>query len=231
MGASGGGNGGYILAIESSTYEASCALFAPNETEAMRSAVVPTRGAQGEQLLPAIDAMLRDAGVEPDELARVVCGAGPGSFTSLRVGASIAKGLARGLDIPLASVPSLALLVQGGERPSEPGRYLAVMDAMRDERFVQGVEIGSDGSLTIRSVPMRIPAEEVRPLALRLGAITIGPHHDVEIVQGPHARGVMRLPNTLHTVVDLASWEPDYGRAAEAQVKWEAAHGRPLGIR
>ena len=28
--------------------------------------------------------------------------------------------------------------------------------------------------------------------------------------------------------VDLASWEPAYGRLAEAQVKWEAAHGRPL---
>jgi tRNA threonylcarbamoyladenosine biosynthesis protein TsaB len=28
--------------------------------------------------------------------------------------------------------------------------------------------------------------------------------------------------------VDLASWEPEYGRLAEAQVRWEAAHGRPL---
>jgi tRNA threonylcarbamoyladenosine biosynthesis protein TsaB len=28
--------------------------------------------------------------------------------------------------------------------------------------------------------------------------------------------------------VDLASWEPSYGRLAEAQVRWEAAHGRPL---
>jgi tRNA threonylcarbamoyladenosine biosynthesis protein TsaB len=28
--------------------------------------------------------------------------------------------------------------------------------------------------------------------------------------------------------VDLASWEPDYGRLAEAQVRWERAHGRPL---
>ena len=32
----------------------------------------------------------------------------------------------------------------------------------------------------------------------------------------------------LHPV-ELASWEPDYGRLAEAQVKWEAAHGRALG--
>jgi tRNA threonylcarbamoyladenosine biosynthesis protein TsaB len=28
--------------------------------------------------------------------------------------------------------------------------------------------------------------------------------------------------------VDIDTWEPQYGRLAEAQVKWEAAHGRPL---
>ena len=228
---SGKGQGGPILAIESSTYEASCALFTPGSAEAVAHASVPTRGAKGERLLPAIDTMLREAGLAPDELARVVCGAGPGSFTSLRVGASLAKGIARACGIPLAVVPSLALLVQSGDSPREAGRYLAVMDAMRDERFVQAVEIGSDGGLTIRSAPMRIAAAAVRVLALRLGALTIGPGEEVEIVQGPHARGVMRLPDGLHTVVDLASWEPDYGRAAEAQVKWEAAHGRPLSSR
>ena len=42
----------------------------------------------------------------------------------------------------------------------------------------------------------------------------------------PHARSAMRVEAT---VVDLASWEPAYGRLAEAQVKWEASHGRPLG--
>jgi tRNA threonylcarbamoyladenosine biosynthesis protein TsaB len=102
------------------------------------------------------------------------------------------------------------------------------MDAMRDERFVQEVEVGSAGSLTIHAAPRRVPASAVRALALRLGATTIGPGDGVEVVQGPHARGVMRLPTALHTAVDLESWEPDYGRLAEAQVKWEAAHGRPL---
>jgi tRNA threonylcarbamoyladenosine biosynthesis protein TsaB len=121
--------------------------------------------------------------------------------------------------------------VQSGEQPRHPGRYLAVVDAMRDERFVQGVEVGADGRLTIHSVPMRVPALEVRAVAVRLGATTIGPGDGVEVVQGPHARGVMRLPGTLRPTVDLASWEPDYGRLAEAQVRWEATHGRPLGRR
>jgi tRNA threonylcarbamoyladenosine biosynthesis protein TsaB len=219
----------FALAIESSTYVASCALFTHDDTEAIAADAVPTREASGELLLPAIDAMLRAAGLAPDDLSRVICGSGPGSFTSLRVGASLAKGIARGRGIPLIAVPSLALLVQSGAQPEAPGRFLAVVDAMRDERFVQGVEIGSDGRLTIHSVPMRIPTAGVRALAARLGATTVGPGEGVEVVRRPHALGVMRLPAPLHATVDLASWEPDYGRLAEAQVKWEAAHGRPLG--
>jgi hypothetical protein len=46
----------------------------------------------------------------------------------------------------------------------------------------------------------------------------------------PHARGVAPILGSIieSGPVDLASWEPDYGRLAEAQVRWEAAHGRPL---
>jgi hypothetical protein len=47
----------------------------------------------------------------------------------------------------------------------------------------------------------------------------------------PLARDVVALKDgeLLHPV-ELSSWEPDYGRLAEAQVKWEAAHGRALGL-
>jgi tRNA threonylcarbamoyladenosine biosynthesis protein TsaB len=46
----------------------------------------------------------------------------------------------------------------------------------------------------------------------------------------PHARGAAVLLDEIlaHGRVSLDTWEPDYGRLAEAQVKWEAAHGRPL---
>jgi tRNA threonylcarbamoyladenosine biosynthesis protein TsaB len=46
----------------------------------------------------------------------------------------------------------------------------------------------------------------------------------------PRARAAARLAGLIDATpaADLASWEPAYGRLAEAQVKWEAAHGRPL---
>jgi tRNA threonylcarbamoyladenosine biosynthesis protein TsaB len=220
---------GFTLAIESSTYLASCALFAADDPEPVAAAEVPTRGAGGEQLLPAIDAMLRGRGIAFATLERVLCGAGPGSFTSLRVGASIAKGLAHATGASLIAMPSLVLLVQSGTAPRPAGAYLAVVDAMRGERFVQGVRAGSDGRLTMLSPPARIAADAVRAEAARLSATTIGPGEGVDIRHGPHARGALRLPQELLAEVDLASWEPAYGRLAEAQVKWEAAHGRPLG--
>jgi tRNA threonylcarbamoyladenosine biosynthesis protein TsaB len=50
----------------------------------------------------------------------------------------------------------------------------------------------------------------------------------------PHARGfaaLLRASDDLVRRVDVASWEPDYGRKAEAQVRWEQAHGRALDVR
>ena len=48
----------------------------------------------------------------------------------------------------------------------------------------------------------------------------------------PHARGVARLigETSVLRVVDRAGWEPSYGRLAEAQARWEQAHGRPLVV-
>ena len=47
----------------------------------------------------------------------------------------------------------------------------------------------------------------------------------------PHAAGCVGLMDTIERAgpVDLERWEPSYGRLAEAQVKWEASHGRALG--
>jgi hypothetical protein len=64
----------------------------------------------------------------------------------------------------------------------------------------------------------------LRERALRI----VGPGREIDA--HPHARGVASiLPSIVDSgPVNLASWEPDYGRLAEAQVRWEAAHGRPL---
>src|SRR5207249_4063840 len=86
------------LALDAATYRGTVAVLDDERVIVERSA--PMRDRDAEQLMPAVDLALRDAGVDLRSLQRIVCGAGPGSFTSLRIAASLAKGLAVGRDVP-----------------------------------------------------------------------------------------------------------------------------------
>ena len=228
-----GRTGSITLAIDGSTYEGSVAVLSD-------FAVIAERGVRredgrvspvgvGEQLMPAIAECLKESGVKRDEIGRIVCGAGPGSFTSLRVAGSVAKGLAAGYGVELFAVSSLLLTVTGARPRLGPGEYLSVLDAMRGEVFAARVILESDGFAAQVGPTIILSSEQISDASAGDGGVRIiGPGRKIDA--GPHARGVGgALPSILAAgPVDLASWEPDYGRLAEAQVRWEAAHGRPL---
>lgn len=212
------------LALDAATYTGTVAIVVGEQVLAERELAM--RGEHEERLMPAVADALTLAGVTVRDVERVVCGAGPGSFTSLRIAASIAKGIAMGRSVPLYAASSLLLIVAGGA--DAPGRYLAVLDAMRGESFVAGYEVVPSGEIVDVGDAMLVARDEVGAVARRLGARCIGPAEELAAI--PRARGVARLAARLDCTgpVELASWEPTYGRAAEAQVKWERAHGRPL---
>jgi len=223
------------IALDGSTYQGSVAIIRDGEVvsertlggEEAESGKRP--GGKGEALMPAIAECLNEAGIGRDAIERVVCGAGPGSFTSLRVAGSVAKGLAVGYGVDLHAVSSL-LLTLTGARPTLPaGEYLSVLDAMRGEYFANRVALLSDQTV-LRSGPIAlIRTAELAELAEREPLVRIvGPGQGLDF--RPHARGVAALLKSVIEAgpVDLASWEPNYGRLAEAQVRWEAEHGRPL---
>jgi tRNA threonylcarbamoyladenosine biosynthesis protein TsaB len=232
----------YTIALDGSTYHGSVAILRDAQVvvertlggeEAARGKGEGGRGkreaGRGDALMPAIAECLKEAGVRRQEIGRVVCGAGPGSFTSLRVAGSLAKGLAVGFGVDLYSVSSLLLTVAGA-RPTPPaGEYLSVLDAMRGEYFVAPVTLLSDQTV-IQSEPTRlVGVEDLKELTDGDPLVrAIGPGQSLDF--HPHARGVGPLLKSVieSGPVDLASWEPSYGRLAEAQVRWEAAHGRPL---
>jgi len=173
---------------------------------------------------------LETAGGSVRSLDRIVCGGGPGSFTALRVVGACAKGLAFGGGAPLYAVPSLALIVAASDATRASGsRWLATLDAMRGDRYLALVTIGVDGTLaSVESLGLA-RATEVPARAAALGATPIGPGEPLDAA--PHARGTLRCAALIDAAgpVALGAWEPVYGRLAEAQVKWEAAQGRPLG--
>jgi tRNA threonylcarbamoyladenosine biosynthesis protein TsaB len=211
------------LALDAATYAGSVAVLRGDAVLAERD--VAMRGEHAERMMPAVADALAAAGASPSDLLRVVCGTGPGSFTSLRIAASIAKGIASARGIPLFEVPSLALIVAGNALP--PGRYLAVLDAMRGDAFVAGYEWSATGLSEIAPFAL-VARSAVDVMAQALGARLAGPAETPPAP--PHARGVARLGNWLAAAapVDLATWEPHYGRMAEAQARWEKEHGRPL---
>lgn len=219
---------GLTLALDGSTYAGSVALIREYEVVAERQLErVPKPGREGraENFMPMVADCLRDGQVGGSDLARVVCGEGPGSFTSLRIAASIAKGIAVGAGIPLFSVSSLLLIVAASV--STDGIWLSALPAMRGEIFVapfdvEGTSIRENGELRL------ISESEMEDEAERLQATLVGPAHREE--ETPHARGAARMLDRIIAggACDIDSWEPFYGRLAEAQVKWEAAHNRPL---
>jgi len=77
---------------------------------------------QAARLLPAIAAVLAEARVDRRDLSLIATTVGPGSFTGLRVGLAAARGLAVGLGVPLAGIPTTAVLLA----QSKPGERLAV---------------------------------------------------------------------------------------------------------
>ena len=223
----------YTLALEGATYEGSVALIRDSVVLAERTLRAEDgespRAGRGERLMPAVAECLGEAGVGRDEIARIVCGAGPGSFTSLRVAGSVAKGLTAGYGVELYAVSSL-LLTASGARPSLPsGEYLSVLDAMRGEFFAARITIRPGGVASQAGPATLISADQLANLGMSEPALTtIGPGQLIDA--HPHARGVAPILASIVKAgpVNLASWEPDYGRLAEAQVRWEAAHGRPL---
>lgn len=223
------------LALDAATYTGTVALM--NGGTLLAECEVAMRGEREERLMPAVERLLADAGLRPADLERVVCGGGPGSFTSLRIAASIAKGIAAGCGIPLFAASSLLLMVAGLPADAPAGRYVALLDAMRGDVYAAAFEVKLDGGRAgggveiVDVAPTALVAlTDVDALVESLGggARRIGPREKLAAI--PRARGVAHLADRLELSgpVDLAAWEPEYGRLAEAQVRWEREHGRPL---
>ncbi|HLV27368.1 MAG TPA: tRNA (adenosine(37)-N6)-threonylcarbamoyltransferase complex dimerization subunit type 1 TsaB [Gemmatimonadales bacterium] len=219
---------GLTLLMESSTALGSVAVFDGNALVSEVEAQLRDRNS--ERLMPAVTEALLLAGVKVSGLSRVACGAGPGSFTGLRIGAAIAKGLAHAAKLPLHAVSSLLLTgAKGAVRHAgaggEDGLYLAALDAMRGESFALLVRSAGGRAAASGAVELH-PTNSLPRIAETLGARLVGPAHG-DVWPGAGALGAC-VGSALGEPLDLASWEPYYGRVAEAQARWEAAHGRSL---
>jgi tRNA threonylcarbamoyladenosine biosynthesis protein TsaB len=133
------GLSGLILAIESSSSWSSCALCEPAAVLVERKLDPQQRSTS--ELAMAVNDLLSHAAAARNRLVGIAVTVGPGSFTSLRVGVSLAKALAYGLKLPILPVDSLtALGVSVASRQSVTGPVWCLMNAYRGELFWRRLE-------------------------------------------------------------------------------------------
>ncbi|MEO1059589.1 MAG: tRNA (adenosine(37)-N6)-threonylcarbamoyltransferase complex dimerization subunit type 1 TsaB, partial [Actinomycetota bacterium] len=120
-----------ILGVETATERVSVAI---GGHEGVLALFEVTRGRRhAETLVPAVEFVCAQAGVDLDEIGVVAVDVGPGLFTGMRVGLAAAKSFAQALRVPMIGISSLDLLAfpnQHAERVIVP-----VIDARRGEVF------------------------------------------------------------------------------------------------
>jgi len=119
-----------LLALDTSAGILSVALAKGEEIFSVDTEAVTKHSQLAMEL---IDDLFKKAGITPKDLNGVLCMGGPGSFTGLRIGYSIAKGLALSLSIPFAPVPTLECIAHN-ERFAK-NLTLAVIEARKNAYF------------------------------------------------------------------------------------------------
>lgn len=229
----------HVLALDTATLVASSAVVSDGRVVAERDARVTTHS---EKLLPLVDELLAEARLEPAALDLVACGAGPGSFTGLRIGLATAKGLAFALGKPLVVASSLAALALEAEDECQASGALALalLDAKKQEVYAGLYHMRPEGPIPVgaeRVIGPEALVGHVSQLASGAPVVVVGDgaaaYPDAAARCGrilapargtPRARAVARLALARvaqGTPDELATAAPTYIRASEAELKWD----------
>ena len=121
-----------ILAVDTSTQSVGLALFDGNQVNG--EIVWHSRNHHTVEIGPAIEQLFKQCGFQYQDLKGLGVALGPGSFTSLRIGLAIVKGLALSLHIPIVGIPTLDILA--GSQPEKNIPMAAILQAGRSRLAV-----------------------------------------------------------------------------------------------
>lgn len=166
-----------ILVLDGATRVCGAALLSPGQGATWRVAQggpcgwrlvaerreSDSRG-QAKLLLRMVDDMLHDLQLGPTDLAAIVVGVGPGTFTGVRIAVATARALGLALRIPVTGVSTLSALAASGaatvaarEAAARPvDKVVAVVDARRGQVFYGVYDRGADGLSWVRSMPFAV---------------------------------------------------------------------------
>ena len=154
-----------LLAIETSTEACSVAVSVDGDIRE-RHALAPRRHA--DLVLPWAEALLAEAGISRSRLDGIAVGRGPGAFTGVRLGISIAQGIALALDLPLLPESTLAVLAAGARVEDEGtgaggAHILAAIDARMGEVYAAAFVRDASGLHPLGPEVVAAPDAVARP--------------------------------------------------------------------
>lgn len=222
-----------ILAIDTSTNVLGVGI-ASNE-KIIGEYITNIKRNHSTRVLPAIDFLLKDCGMDIKEINKIIVANGPGSYTGLRIGLTIGKTLAWTLNIPIVGVSSLKLMAASARYFD--GYISPVMDARRGNIFT-GLYEYKEGKLMQAIDDQHIPTEEWCKLLKTFDKPVLFLGNDVviheQVIVNQLAKQVQFAPITVNIpkpgelallAKDLKeenvhSFAPNYLRLAEAEAKW-----------
>ncbi len=154
-----------ILALEFSSPQRSVAVVRQDEFhEALSGSNEP---------FTMIDEALRDAKLERAQIDCIVVGLGPGSYTGIRSAISIAQGWQLARPIKLLGISSAECIAAQAQADGATGRVNVIVDAQREEFYIAGYELTSDGAREIE--PLKIVTRAEVQQRSEAGEVLIGP--------------------------------------------------------
>ncbi|WP_407371095.1 tRNA (adenosine(37)-N6)-threonylcarbamoyltransferase complex dimerization subunit type 1 TsaB [Carnobacterium sp.] len=226
-----------VLAIDTSNQAMSIAVL---DGERIIGEITTTiKRNHSESLMPAIDELMNDVQWKPSELDRIVVAKGPGSYTGLRIGVTIAKTLAWTLGIELVGISSLKTLAGNCESSTH---YLVPLFDARRKNIYTGLYQWQKGNLVQVEPDAHISAELwAEHLSKREGTFeligedrslyidTFEQHLTDRVFEAPlkdhlPKAGVLGLLGIKEEPVDVHMFIPDYLKLAEAEENWRKEH-------
>ncbi len=222
-----------LLAIDTSESACSVALLKADTVIDSRSEIIG-RG-HAERLLPLIEETLASVGLSYSDLSRIVVTTGPGTFTGLRIGLAVARGLALQGDLPCIGLTGLQVLAAQAQKQAEtPGVAIhTVITGRGGQAFYQCFDgTGDDGIPSAVASAAGLDIEDIAEAVMARGGMVIGSGIDllragnligagssavaVNLIDVPYIDPV--ILGQLGQTADPAAYppEPTYFRAADA---------------
>ncbi|MGE6626775.1 tRNA (adenosine(37)-N6)-threonylcarbamoyltransferase complex dimerization subunit type 1 TsaB [Bacillus pumilus] len=222
-----------ILAIDTSNHTLGIALV--KDSTVIGESITYLKKNHSVRAMPTVEALMKECGVAPSELSKIVVAKGPGSYTGVRIGVTIAKTLAWTLSIPISAVSSLETLAANGQYFD--GWISPLFDARRGQvytglyTFEEGKikEIKPDQNILltdwlhelkqtgkpvlILGQDVHLHEESIRSILGETAVIAEGAFHNPR-------PSVLAFLGADRPAEDVHQLVPNYIRLAEAEVKW-----------